>query len=415
MAAQSAAKMIAGIEKFRKDFPVLKTRMNGKPLAFLDTAASSQKPQAVIDAMNAVYEGGYANIHRGLYRLSTDLTQKYEDVRGKVARFIGAKENEIVFTRNATEAINLVAMSWGHRNLRTGDEVILTEMEHHANIVPWQILRDHIGIVIKTIPFNAEGVLDLTALEKALSPKTRLVALVHISNALGTVNPVKKIIGMVKNHNKAIHILIDGSQAVVHGTVNMADLGADFFVFTGHKLYGPTGIGILYGKFDVLNAMPPYQGGGDMINRVTFEKTTYKDAPYRFEAGTPAIVEAIGLGVAIDYVTTVGMDNIAAHEQELLAYATPALAEIRGLTIYGTAPDKAGIVSFTMQNTHPSDIGMVLDQCGVAVRAGHHCCMPLMARLGLDATVRASFGLYTNKNDIDQLVKGLHTVQKLFA
>jgi cysteine desulfurase/selenocysteine lyase len=415
MAAQSPVKVTTGIEKFRADFPVLKTKMNGQPLAFLDTAASAQKPQAVIDAMNAVYGGAYANIHRGLYRLSTDLTEKFENVRTRVAKFIGATEKEVVFTRNATEGVNLVAMSWGHRNLRPGDEIILTEMEHHANIVPWQILRDHIGIVIKTVPFDSSGVLDLDAFEKLLSPKTKLIGLVHISNALGTINPVKDIIRMARAYNKDLHILVDGSQAVVHGPVNMRDLDADFYVFTGHKLYGPTGIGVLYGKFDVLNAMPPYQGGGDMIARVTFEKTTYKDAPYRFEAGTPAIAEVIGLGAAIDYVQSIGMDKIAAHENDLLGYATEKLKQIDGLTIHGTAPEKAGILSFTMKNIHPSDIGMVLDQCGVAVRAGHHCCMPLMARLGLDSTVRASLGLYSDKNDIIQLVEGLHKVQKLFA
>ncbi|MGB4106829.1 MAG: cysteine desulfurase [Alphaproteobacteria bacterium] len=415
MAAQSAVKVTTGIEKFRADFPVLKTKMNGQPLAFLDTAASAQKPQAVLDAMNAVYEGAYANIHRGLYRLSTDLTEKFENVRARVAAFIGATEKEIVFTRNATEGVNLVAMSWGHRNLRPGDEVILSEMEHHANIVPWQILRDHIGIVIKTVPFDSNGVLDLDAFEKLLSPKTKLIGLVHISNALGTINLVKDIISMARAYNKDIHILVDGSQAIVHGPVNMRNLDADFYVFTGHKLYGPTGIGVLYGKYDVLNAMPPYQGGGDMIARVTFEKTTYKDAPYRFEAGTPAIAEVIGLGAAIDYVQSIGMDKIAAHENDLLGYATEQLKQIEGLTIHGTAPEKAGILSFTIKNIHPSDIGMVLDQCGVAVRAGHHCCMPLMAKLGLDSTVRASLGLYSDKNDIIQLVEGLHKVQKLFA
>ncbi len=415
MAAQSAVKIETGMEKFRADFPVLQTQMNGKPLAFLDSAASAQKPQAVIDAMNAVYEGGYANIHRGLYRISTDLTEKFENVRTKVAKFIGADEKEIVFTRNATEAINLVAMSWGHMSMRPGDEVLITEMEHHANIVPWQLLRDHIGIVIKIVPFDANGVLDLAAFEKALSPKTKMVAFVHISNALGTINPVKKIIAMVKKHNPAIKVLVDGSQGIVHGVVNMRDLGADFYVFTGHKLYGPTGIGVLYGKYDVLESMPPYQGGGDMIERVTFEKTTYKEAPYRFEAGTPAIVEVIGLGAAINYVQSVGMENIAAHEADLLGYAVKKLNKIEGLSFHGTAPGKAGIISFTMKQAHPSDIGMVLDQCGIAVRAGHHCCMPLMAKLNLDATARASFGLYSNKNDIDQLAEGLQKVQKLFA
>lgn len=415
MAAQSAVQINKGIEKFRADFPVLQTRMNGQPLAFLDTAASAQKPQAVIDAMNGVYAGEYANIHRGLYRLSTDLTQKFEDVRKKVAKFIGAEEREIVFTRGATEAINLVAQSWGRTNLKAGDEIILTEMEHHANIVPWQLLRDQVGIVIKTIPFDERGVLDLAAFEKLLSPKARLVSVVHISNALGTINPVKKISEIAKAYNPSIHILIDGSQSVVHGLINVRDLGADFFVFTGHKIYGPTGVGVLYGKYDVLNAMPPYQGGGDMIERVSFERTTYKEAPYKFEAGTPPIVEVIGLGAAIDYFQGIGIEAILAHEADLLAYAMKKLTEIGGIRFHGTAPDKAGIISFTMDQAHPSDIGMVLDQCNVAVRIGHHCCMPLMAKLNLDATVRASFGLYSNRADIDQLAEGLRKVQKLFA
>lgn len=416
MAAHSAVKIASGIEKYRADFPVLKTKMNGQNLAFLDTAASAQKPQAVINAMNAVYEGEYANIHRGLYRLSTALTQKFEDVRAKIVKFINAGgERNIVFTRNATEAINLVAQSWGRTNLKAGDEIILTEMEHHANIVPWQLLRDQTGIIIKTVPFDERGVLDLEALESLLSPRVRLVSFVHISNALGTVNPVRKIMQIIRSFNPDITVLIDGSQGVVHNVTDIRDLAPDFYVFTGHKLYGPTGIGVLYGRYDLLEAMPPYQGGGDMIDRVTFGQTTYREAPYKFEAGTPPIVEVIGLGAAIDYVSAIGMDTIAAQEQELLTYGTGLLSEIDGLTIHGTSPNKAGIISFTMKHAHPSDIGMVLDQCGVAVRAGHHCCMPLMARLNLDATVRASFGLYSNKNDIDQLAEGLRKVQKLFA
>jgi cysteine desulfurase/selenocysteine lyase len=416
MAAQSAVKINSGIEKFRGDFPVLQTQMNGQPLAFLDSAASAQKPRAVIDAMSAVYEGAYANIHRGLYRLSTELTQKFEDVRVKVAKFINAgSEKNIVFTRNATEAINLVAQSWGRTFLKEGDEIILTEMEHHANIVPWQLLRDQTGIIIKTVPFDTRGVLDLAALEKLLSPKTKLVSFVHISNALGTVNPVSKIMQIVRSFNPDITVMIDGSQGVVHNVTNIRDLAPDFFVFTGHKLYGPTGIGVLYGRYDLLEAMPPYQGGGDMIERVSFEKTSYKEAPYKFEAGTPAIAEVIGLGAAIDYVSAIGMDPIAVHEKELLEYATRKLEAVDGLKMHGSAPNKAGILSFTMEQAHPSDIGMVLDQCGVAVRAGHHCCMPLMQSLGLDSTVRASLGLYSNKNDIDQLIEGLHKVQKLFS
>ena len=404
------------ISKYRADFPGLKAQMHGKPLVFLDSAASAQKPQSVIDAMSAVMEGGYANIHRGLYEISQNLTEDFEQVRVKVAQFIGAKsDRNIVFTRNATEGINLVAQSWGHAHMRAGDEVILTAMEHHANIVPWQILQTHIGINIKIIPMDDQGVLDLNSFEKLLSPKTKMVAVTHVSNALGTINPVKQITKTAKKFNPKIRVLIDGSQAVVHSKINVTDIGADFYVFTGHKLYGPTGIGILYGADEALEETPPYQGGGDMIERVSFEKTTFKEPPYRFEAGTPAIVEVIGLGAAIDYVQAIGLSAIASHESELLSYGTEKLNEIDGLKIYGNAPQKAGILSFTMKKAHPSDIGMVLDQMGIAVRTGHHCCMPLMERLGVDATARASIGLYTNKNDIDQLIRGLHKVRELFS
>lgn len=406
----------ADIRSCRDNFPVLKTAMNGKPLAFLDTAASAQKPRQVIDAMNAVLEGGYSNIHRGLYAISQNLTQDFEDVRTKVAGFIGApSENNIVFTRSATEAINLVAQSWGGRFLQEGDEIILSEMEHHANIVPWQLLRERTGIVIKTIPFDERGVLDLDAFKKLLSARTKFAGIIHVSNALGTINPVKDIIAIAKDFYPEMKILVDGSQAAVHAPVNVSDLGADFYVFTGHKLYGPTGVGVLYSTEEALADMPPYQGGGDMIERVTFEETTYKKPPARFEAGTPPIVEVVGLGAAIDYVSAIGMENIAAHESALLDYGTQALQGIEGITVHGAAPDKAGILSFTMEGAHPSDIGMVLDQCGVAVRSGHHCCMPLMAQLGLDATARASFGLYSNKDDINQLVEGLHKVKELFS
>lgn len=287
-------------------------------------------------------------------------------------------------------------------------------MEHHANIVPWQMLRDRTGVTVKIVPFNKDGVLDLAAFERMLTHKTRLVSFVHISNALGTVNPARKIIEIAKDFYPDMKVLVDGSQGIVHSPVNMAALDADFYVFTGHKLYGPTGIGVLYGKEAALQSMPPWQGGGDMIERVAFEETTYRPAPYRFEAGTPPITEVIGLGAAIDYVSAIGMDNIAAHESALLAYGTEKLREIEGLTIHGNAPDKAGILSFTMKGAHPSDIGTILDQCGVAIRAGHHCCMPLMSKLGLDATARASLGLYSNKNDIDQLVEGVHKVKEMF-
>lgn len=400
----------------RSDFPVLKTQMNGKPLAFLDSGASAQKPQIVIDTMTDILQGGYSNIHRGLYTISQDLTARFEAARAKIARFIGAdSEKEIIFTRNSTEAINLVAQSWGRTFLQEGDEIILTTLEHHANIVPWQMLRDEIGIVIKVVPIDERGVLDLEAFESLLSTRTKFVGAVHISNAIGTINPVNKIIEIAKKFNPEIKVLIDGSQSVVHTPVNMISTGADFFCFTGHKLYGPGGVGVLYGQYDVLQSMPPYQGGGDMIDRVTFDKTTYKDAPFRFEAGTPPIAEVIGLGAAVDYIDSIGMEAIAAHEADMLAYALTHLQGVDGLTYYGTGPDKAGIISFTMDGVHPSDIGMILDQCGVAVRAGHHCCMPLMQRFSIDGTVRASLGLYTSAADIDALVGGLHKVKELFA
>ena len=404
------------IRDARNDFSVLATTMHGKPLAFLDTGASAQKPRRVINAMNRVLEGGYSNIHRGLYQISQNLTLEYETVRAKVAGFVNAaSDKEIVFVRNTTEGINLVAQSFGRTHLKAGDEIIITAMEHHANIVPWQLLRDQIGVEIKVIPIDDRGVLDLDAFAGLLSERTKLVAFTHVSNALGTINPAKEITGKTKAFNPDIKVLIDGSQGIVHGAVDVRDIGCDFYVFTGHKIYGPTGIGVLYGKYDVLDSMPPYQGGGDMIERVTFAKTTYKEPPFRFEAGTPAIVETVGLGAAIDYVQTLGMDNIAAHEAALLEYGTKALQGVEGLTIHGTAPDKVGIFSFTIEGINSGDMGMVLDQCGVAVRTGHHCCMPLMDLLGVEATARASLGLYSNEDDIDQLVAGLGKVKELLA
>ncbi len=403
------------IAQCRADFPALRQKVNGRPVAYLDSAASAQKPQVVIDAMKNLLEQHYANVHRGLYAFSQETTTEFETVRGKVAEFINADEREIIFTRNATEGINLVAQSWGRPFLKQGDEVILTGMEHHANIVPWQLLRDQVGIVLKIIPVLPDGSLDLAAYKRLLSPKTRLVACVHISNTLGTVNPVKEITATAKNHNKDIHVLIDGSQAVVHSAVNVKDIGADFYAFTGHKLYGPTGAGVLWGRYDVLKTMPPYQGGGDMIERVTFDKTTYKEPPSRFEAGTPDIIEVIGLGAALDYLRTVGIDAIHEHEQALLEYAMKKLKAIGGLRFHGTAPGKAGIISFTADWGGPSDIGMILDQCGVAVRTGHHCCQPLMGVLGVDATVRASLGLYSNKDDIDALAAGLAKAKELLS
>jgi cysteine desulfurase/selenocysteine lyase len=403
------------VSVYRNDFSILKEKMNGKPLAYLDTAASAQKPVIVLESMRDIMEHYYANVHRGLYHFSQVSTQAFENVRGKVADFIGAAENEIVFTRNATEGVNLVAQSWGRAHLKAGDEIILTEMEHHANIVPWQLLRDQIGVVIKVIPVRDDGTLDLSALSALLTGRTRMVAFTQVSNVLGTVNPVADIIRTVKTYNPDIRVLIDGSQGIVHGAVDVAELGCDFYVFTGHKLYAPTGVGVLWGKYDVLSAMPPYQGGGDMIDTVSFEKTTFRAPPQRFEAGTPAIIQVIGLGAAVDYLRAIGMDAITSHEQKVFDYARAAMAKIPGLTHYGTAPGKAPILSFTADWGHGSDIAMILDKQGVAVRAGHHCCMPLMKRLGVTGTVRVSIGLYTNTSDIDALVAGLKKAREMLS
>jgi cysteine desulfurase/selenocysteine lyase len=414
-----AAKLKASspdMARYRNDFPVLQRKMNGKPLTYLDTAASAQKPQVVIDAMVDTMEGHYANIHRGLYELSQKTTGDFEAARGKIAKFIGVSDpNEVIFTRNATESINLVAQSWGRANLKAGDEVILSGMEHHANIVPWQMLRDQIGIVLKIIPVLDDGRLDIGGFEKLLSTRTRMVALTHVSNALGIINPIFELNDIIRGYNSEILFLVDGSQAVVHTGVELRKLGCDFYVFTGHKLYGPTGIGVLWGRKELLESMLPYQGGGDMIEKVTFDKTTYKGIPARFEAGTPAIVEAIGLGAAVDYLNNIGMDAVATHEARLLFIATEKLNNIKGLNIFSNVKDKAGIVSFTADWGHISDIAMILDQCGVAVRAGHHCCMPLMQRFGVEGTLRASFGLYSNEDDIDALVEGLHKAKTMLS
>ncbi len=405
---------------WRDDFPVLQTKAHGsKTLAFLDSAASAQKPQAVIDAMDDVLTKGYSNIHRGLYEISQNLTQSFEDVRKKVASFIGASsEKNIIFTRNTTEGINLVAQSWARPTMKAGDQIIITELEHHANIVPWQILAEQIGIVVKVVPMRKDTTLDLEAFKNLLSDKTKLVSFTEISNAFGTINPVSKIIEMVREYNSAIKILVDGSQGIVHRKVDVRKMDADFYVFTGHKLYAPTGIGVLYGKYDLLQSMPPYQGGGDMIERVSFKTgTIYREAPYKFEAGTPAIVEVIGLGAAVDYIVDNSMDKIIEHERNLLEYATEQILSIKGLTLYGVddLSRKAGILSFSMDGLHPSDIGMVLDQCGVAVRSGHHCAMPAMEAMGIDSTIRASLAMYSDTSDIDSLINALHKVQDLFG
>ncbi len=364
--------------------------------------------------MSRFLENDYANIHRGVHELSQRATDMYEAVRPRIQRFINAAhENEIVFTRNATESVNLVAQTWGKKFLKAGDEIVITALEHHANIVPWQLLREQIGIVLKIVPLTPEGGVRLEDFKAALTPKTKLVAFAHVSNVLGTILPAKEIAALA--HKAGALALVDGAQSVSHMPVDVRDIDADFFVFSGHKLYGPTGIGVLYGKEDILKSMPPYQGGGDMIASVTFAETTFKEPPHRFEAGTPAITEVIGLGAAIDYVSALGMEDIAKHEDEILAYATKKLSAIEGLRIVGTAPQKSGIVSFVMEYAHPHDIGTVLDRQGVAIRAGHHCAQPLMDCLGIAATARASFGLYTTRADIDALVNAVSKVREIFG
>ncbi len=408
--------VLQSIEYCRDDFPALREMMSGKPLAYLDTASSAQKPQIVIDKMRDVMTHHYANIHRGLYQFSQIMTREYESVRGKAADFINAySENEIVFTRNATEGINLIAQSWGGANLKVGDEIILSAMEHHANIVPWQLIAAKTGAAIKVIPLQDDGTLDLDAYKNLLSDKTKLVSVVHVSNALGTINPVADIARMGKANNADTIVMIDASQSAVHGGVDVQAIGCDFLCFTGHKIYGPTGAGVLWGRKEVFDTMPPYQGGGDMIERVSFAGTTYKAAPQRFEAGTPAIVEVIGLGAAIDYMRTIGMDAIRAHEANLLGQMQNALSSVPGLTFYGPKTGRAGIISFRADWASGADIAMILDKCGVAVRAGHHCCMPLMETLGVDGTIRASLGLYSNADDIRLLGEGLHKAKDLLA
>ena len=393
----------------KKDFPAL----YGKDIAFLDSAASAQKPQVVIDAMTHVMTEHYANIHRGLYNYSQKTTTAYEAVREKIRAFINAGSvNEIVVTRNTTEGINLVAQSYGRAFLSHGDEVIITEMEHHANIVPWQMLRDLIGVVLKVVPVLNNGELDYNAFEALLTKRTKIVSVTHTSNALGVVNDMDKIIGLAKDFNHEIKVVVDGTQAVVHDDVDVQAMKCDFFVFTGHKLYGPSGVGVLWGREDLLNAMPPYQGGGDMIETVTMDKTTYKAAPSRFEAGTPSIVDLIGLGAAVDYVSAIGMDAIKLHEQGLLKAARDGLED---MDIYGDIAVKAPIISFNMNNAHHADVGMILNRAGVAVRTGHHCCMPLMQRFGIDGTVRASFGLYNDMADVERFLIGLEKARKLLG
>ena len=402
------------VAKVRADFPILSRTMHGKPLVFLDSAASAQKPQAVIDAVRDVYENDYANVHRGLYEISEAVTARYEGVRETIRRYINAAHtHEIIFTRNATESINLVTASFGRAFLQEGDEVIISELEHHSNIVPWQMLRDEKGIVLQIAPISDDGELLMPEFEKLLGPRTKLVAISHMSNVLGTILPVAEIIRLA--HAAGAKVLLDGCQAVTHLPVDVQALGCDFYVFSGHKLYGPSGIGVLYAREELLDAMPPYMGGGDMIASVTFEKSTWAELPHKFEAGTPAIAQAIGLGAAIDYVSALGLERIAVHEHDILNYGTQQLSSIDGLRLVGTAPAKASVLSFTLDSAHPHDIATIIDRAGVAVRAGHHCAQPLMARLDIPATVRASIGMYNTRADIDALVDALGEVSEIFG
>ncbi len=402
------------VAKVRADFPILQQEVRGRPLVYLDSAASAQKPRAVIDAISHFYTHDNANVHRGVHFLSERSTAAFEGAREKVARFLHAKDaKEIIFVRGTTEAINLVVQTFGRKNVGPGDEVLITAIEHHANIVPWQMLCEQVGAKLKYIPVDTHGDLVLEGLDELLTPRTRILALTHVSNALGTVTPVKELVR--RAHAKGIPVLVDGAQAVTHFPVNVVELDCDFYAFSGHKLFGPMGIGVLYGKKELLESMPPYQGGGDMILSVTMEKTIYNRVPYRFEAGTPDVAGAVGLGAAIDYLQRVGMDNIAAHDRELLAYTEQALARVPGVRLLGRARERSGLVSFVMEDVHPHDIGTILDREGVAVRAGHHCAQPLMQCFGVAATVRASLALYSTREDVDALVRGLHKVREMFA
>ena len=400
-------------DAIRKDFPIFETRMHGKPLTYLDSAASAQKPRQVIDAMSDFYGAHYANIHRGVYQLSAEATQRYESVRSDVARFIGVPDpREVIFVRNATEAINLVARTFGEQEIRSGDEIVITTMEHHANIVPWQMLAERRGAVLRVAAIDDDGVLDVDHLVSLLGPRTRILAFAEISNALGTINPVAKLTAIARE--RGITTLVDGAQAVPHRPVDVDALGCDFYAFSGHKVFGPTGAGVLYGRMPLLESMPPFLGGGDMIESVSFEGTTFAPVPQKFEAGTPDIASVIGFGAAVEYLEAIGMDRIAAYEQSLLVYATQQLEEIPGLRIIGRSKEKAAVISFVLEDVHPHDIGTVLDGEGIAIRAGHHCAQPLMNRMGVPATARASFSFYNTRDDVDRLVAALQTTLELF-
>ena len=402
------------VETIRADFPILASSVHGKPLVYLDNAATTQKPRAVLDALTEYYRSSNANVHRGVHYLSGRATDQYEQARVSIARFLGAAEpREIVFTRNATESINLVAQTWGRANIKAGDEILVSAIEHHSNIVPWYMLAAEKGATLRVIPMFDSGELDLEAFARLLSSRTKLVAISALSNALGTVTPVAEIIRQA--HAAGAVVVVDGAQAAYHMPIDVRALDCDFFAVTGHKLYGPTGIGVLYGKAALLEAMPPWMGGGDMIASVTFEHCTWNVIPNKFEAGTPDIAGAIGLGVAVEYVSRIGMDRIQAYEQELLAYGTDALRQVEGLRIVGTAPRKASILSFVMDNIHPHDLGTIVDREGVAIRTGQHCAQPVMDRLGIPATARASLAMYNTRQEIDALVAALHKARKVFG
>lgn len=401
------------VARVRADFPILKREANGKPLVYLDSAATSQKPQQVIDAISHYYSHLNSNVHRGVHLLSQEATEAYEGAREKTRTFINARsEKEIIFTSGTTDGNNLLAFTFARSILKEGDEVLLSHMEHHSNIVPWQMVCNEVGAVLKVVPITDDGELDMQAFDEQLGEKTKIVALVHVSNALGTINPVKEI--CAKAHAFGAKVILDGAQAVPHAPVDVQDIDCDFYTFSAHKMYGPTGVGVLYGKEALLKAMPPHKGGGDMIRMVTFEKTIYNELPYKFEAGTPNIAGVVGLGAAIDYLQGLGMEQVAAHEAALLEYGTKALTAIEGVRMIGTAKHKAGVLSFVLEFAHPHDVGTILDHEGIAVRTGHHCAQPVMDRYDVPATVRASFGVYNTTEDIDILVKGILKVKEVF-
>jgi cysteine desulfurase / selenocysteine lyase len=413
-ATEEAAPAGLDVARIRRDFPILDQQVHGRPLIYLDNAATSQKPQTVIDTVSRFYRSENANIHRGVHYLSEQASLAYEGAREKVARFINARSpHEVVFTRGTTDSINLVAQSYGRAFLRPGDEVLITTMEHHSNIVPWHLLRDQTGIRLLAVPLTSTGELDMDAFQAMLSERTRLIALVHLSNALGTINPIRQVTAWARE--RGVPVLVDAAQSVPHLPVDVQNLDCDFLAFSGHKCYGPTGVGVLYGKESLLDRMPPHQGGGGMIESVTLERSTWAALPSKFEAGTPMIAQVLGLGAALDYIGEIGLGAIALWEQELLSYATDALADIPGCRIIGSARDKAGVLSFVLDQVHPHDIGTILDMEGVAIRAGHHCAQPTMRHFGVPATARASFALYNTRDEIDRLAAGLQTVRRMFA